>query len=242
MGERPILKYYWVKVLPDGKTCIPQFKPSTGEEIQWGESETQMSKLLLVPFDEELADMVYNATQGQTLPEASNRAVHEFELNPSDVVDLERRGYVTFWTDYECQVCGTAFKFNGEGKFECPSCGITDEWECLRCGAKEGNYYCQDCGFAWKRETPWKEDEHLVCPKCGRENTLPDGIVKAKPLEFPKGEMRCPDCENERHEGLVKVTWLKLRSHQDHVIHYYIRINDQIEMEIADDKVRTTIL
>lgn len=246
MAEHPLLKYYWVKVLPDGKTCIPQFKPDTGEEIQWGESEVvSLSKILLVPFDPELADLVYKVSEGEIWPETSDRPIVEVSVNPGDKVEVYRRGYITTWTNYECQICGASFKWDGIGRLTCPTCKTKNEWKCLRCGARDlGEYHCESCNHTWKREGPWIEGQPISCPKCGKsDHVKAEGIIKDNPLFLQKGEVRCPDCEKEGHpEGLEKITWLHLRNHQDHSINYYIKVLGKFEMEISDEKTETHVL
>jgi hypothetical protein len=99
------------------------------------------------------------------------------------------------------------------------------------------DYQCKICGTSWV----WDSRNPLICPECGAHNEWKCsacGEVKKNPLFLPRGEVQCPDCKAKgAPRGLQKVEWLQYREHEDHVVHYYTRVEGKFEIEFSEEKI-----
>lgn len=148
---QPVLEYFWVKVLQDGKTVIPQFDFETGKENYWSADDVPLSKVMLVPFTAEHAEKVLQ--NGVPALASTNPSV-VFVVKPGESVVAGRDNIITYYDYYECEVCGWKFQHTDGSKFaECPQCHTRDEWYCPRCQeykthfrvTKKGQVQCLEC-------------------------------------------------------------------------------------------------
>lgn len=131
--SKPTLEYFWVKVLPDGKTVIPQFDLETGKQNLWHSDEVELSKVLLVPFSTELANKVI---QQGNLAVVSTNPIIELKVESGEQVEAGIDGEITVFDYFECTSCGWKFQYmktEGSKFAECPQCGEKDKWYCSRC-------------------------------------------------------------------------------------------------------------
>ena len=149
--SQPVLEYYWIKVLLDGKTIIPQFDFDTGKQNAWGTDNIPLSKVLLKPFDPDLAEKVI-ASGNPAL--ASTNPTIEFIVEPDDIVEAGIYGTITQTDPFRCDICGWVFMHTDGSKFaKCPQCGSQDDWYCSRCKefktefriTDKGQVQCLDC-------------------------------------------------------------------------------------------------
>jgi predicted RNA-binding Zn-ribbon protein involved in translation (DUF1610 family) len=132
-----VLEYMWTKVSSDGKFFIPQFDIDTGKQNKWYDDNIPMSKIILMPLTEELADKItkecnISAAAVPYLPQ------YTVNLNPDDEVHYYNEDAISFWDNgieqtshMECRDCGHTWKHTDSTKFyECPNCGLTDIWYC----------------------------------------------------------------------------------------------------------------
>jgi predicted RNA-binding Zn-ribbon protein involved in translation (DUF1610 family) len=175
--SKPVLEYYWVKVLEDGVTSIPQFDPETGKENRWYGDTSPISKVLYVPFTVDLADKVI--TNGTPAMSTLNPVV-EFIVDPSEATFVEagRDNEITVFDYFVCDVCGWKFQFtkeDGRPFPKCPQCGSEDDWFCSRCNEYKYEYriteknqvQCLDCdipvGLDRTRKMFRMQQENHVC-------------------------------------------------------------------------------
>jgi len=142
--SQPVLEYYWVKVLQDGKTMIPQFDYETGAENYWNADDVPLSKVLLVPFT---ADLVEKVIQNGVPAIATTNPPVEFAVEPGEKVEAGRDNIITYYDYFECEVCGWKFLHTDSSKFaECPQCHAKDEWWCPRCQEYKTNFHITKLG------------------------------------------------------------------------------------------------
>ncbi len=151
--SKPVLEYYWVKVLEDGKTTIPQFDLVTGNENLWDADNVPLHSVIYMPFTPELANKV-TATGTPAVP--STNAPVEFVVKDGEIVVAGRDNKITVFDFFKCDVCNWRFQYVKEpGKpfAKCPQCGAEDEWYCSRCHENKHEYritklnqvQCLDC-------------------------------------------------------------------------------------------------
>jgi predicted RNA-binding Zn-ribbon protein involved in translation (DUF1610 family) len=175
MGSRPILEYFWVKVLEDGTTTIPQFDLETGKENYWKNDNSKLSKVLFMPFTEELAKKVVS---NGNLAMANMLPTIEFTVKPDEFVEAGRDNEVCIYDYFKCDICGWEFQYvkTPDSNFaKCPQCGNQDDWYCSRC--KE-----------YKTEHRITEKNQAQCLDCD----IPIGLDRTKRLIRMQGvKHRC---------------------------------------------------
>lgn len=207
--HRANLRYFWARVLEDGKTVETQFSTYTGEQRPWPPCP-KITKVMLMPFYPELVALV--ARYGETA-EAVQGARYEIDLDPNKVIHKYRAkrfftglcegpepitqygeegyaytsGLVTSTSYYRCEKCGELFQWD-QGCMpilQCPKCGTRQEWECLRCGAIElKEYTCPQCKKVWIRPGEYVDGWPAKCPWCGplAPNSIPAGLIIDNPM------------------------------------------------------------
>lgn len=155
MGTTPVLEYYWVKVLEDGITTIPQFDIESGKQNYWKTDTAPLSKVLYMPFTLELSEKAMVANVGVRALATTNPTI-EFIVNPGEYVEAGIDGKVTVSDYFKCDICGWKFvytKKDGSKFAKCPQCGAEDDWYCSRCKeykhdyriTKKNQVQCLDC-------------------------------------------------------------------------------------------------
>lgn len=171
----PVLEYYWVKVLDDGVTTIPQFDIETGKENRWDADQVPLHSVVYMPFDPVLANRV--TSNGVPAIPSTNIPI-EFKVKEGEEVEAGRDNNITVFDYFECDICGWKFQHinTPESKFaKCPQCGAEDEWWCSRCNEQKHEYritkqnqvQCLDCdipvGLDRKRKLTRKSGVSHTC-------------------------------------------------------------------------------
>lgn len=148
----PIYTYYWVVILDDNETAIPQYDPATGEENPWGNVPiNHIVRGMWYPFDEYLARKVYAKHGVLAIP--SLNPVITYDFPHGSVPKIYRVHEQTSYDYYHCNMCGNDIFWDGEGILECPRCLATNDWYCKRCKLiiddpiflKNGEVRCPNC-------------------------------------------------------------------------------------------------
>lgn len=206
-GPNPIYNYFWVAVLDDEKTVIPEFDLETGAENRWLDVKARkISRLMWYPFTEKLADRVSAETPRLCVEGVG--PVLEMVIPEGFEPLLARPHAISQYFYYECIYCRTKIYWLPEGHeapegipgmrvvpqsepLHCPTCGVVNEWYCDRC----------------KQVI----DEPIL--------TNDDPRLR---FMFKSGEARCPDCEVENPQGLHRVQHLAYLTGQSHSMEYLL--------------------
>jgi len=162
--SQPLLSRFWVKVLQDGKTAIPQFDLETGAPQPWGTPAQDLSRVLLLPFSSDLVDKVVK--QGG-LAVASTLPIVEVYADHGEQIRLMRENDIETNSSYRCTKCGHMFKWMGGSPLECPQCGAVNEW------------YCSVCDEI-KNDPVFFDNGEVRCPDCAE----PQGLKRTEVLQF----------------------------------------------------------
>jgi hypothetical protein len=198
-GPNPIYNYFWVVVLRDGNTVIPEFDLETGAENRWFDvADRDISKVIWYPFSQEFADKVSSIVPRMCIEGVG--PVLELEVPVGTKPVILRPSEISQYSYYICKQCGCKIYWLQENHeepegipwmrilkqpnpLECPDCGAHNEW------------YCEDCKCIVDNPILSKEDTRLR-------------------FHFHKGEARCPVCENKPNgpRGLKRVGNLEYAS------------------------------
>ena len=162
--SQPTLTRFWVKVHRDDKTATPQFVLETGDEQAWGEHVQDLARVLLLPFNPELAGKVIQQG-GLAVP--SRLPVVEICANESEMIGVRRENDIETSSCYHCSKCKHIFQWMGDGPLKCPKCGAVNEWYCTKCDeVKENPVFC--------------DNGEVRCPDCAE----PQGLKRTDVLVF----------------------------------------------------------
>lgn len=168
----PIYTYFWVVVLKDGRTAIPQFDLTTGKENRWEAIDRdQISKAMWYPFSEEFAHTVALANGILTL--ATNNPVLSIDVPDGCRPIVYRPHDITRYDFYQCKTCGTKIFWDGSGDLHCPNCFAQNEW------------YCKQCKVVVDKPLFLKNGE-VRCPYCA-ERGEPYGLNRVVMLDLMTG-------------------------------------------------------
>lgn len=218
-----VLKYYWMRVLADGETGETQFDQDTGAERGWDPPPpTPLSRVHWVPFTPELAQKV--AALGQPAVALPIPTI-TMELDPTARRWQVETGRGLFW--------GVGGGFRGVEQIgeepilkRSAALHLSDYYLCSRCGSAfvwegEGNLECPDC----KTRNQW------FCSRCK--------AIKPNPKFYPRGEVRCPDCEEEGiPHGLLKINHLVLMTYSWMETIYNIGIEGKFQLSFGEQEIR----
>lgn len=206
-GPNPIYNYFWVAVLEDEKTIVPEFDLETGAENRWLDVKARkISRLLWYPFTEQLADKVTSLTPRICVEGVG--PVLEMVIPEGSEPILSRPHAISQYFYYECIYCRTKIYWLSENseapegipgmvivpkseKLHCPHCGVENEW------------YCDRCKTVIDDPILTNDDPRLR-------------------FMFKLGEARCPDCEGENPQGLHRVQHLAYMTGLSHSMEYLL--------------------
>jgi hypothetical protein len=218
-----VLKYFWTRVLDDGVACETQFDLETGEERGWTPPPPRpLSQVAWVPFSPELAEKVTSLGQpAVSLP------------IPPIVMDLDPRA-----RSYRVEIRPTMF-WGATSGFRADEV-IGDQPIFHRSAAVHlSDYYlCSRCGTAFT----WDGTGTLECPECKTRNQWFCSrckSLKLNPKFYPRGEVRCPDCEVEGvPHGLLKINNLVLMSFSWLETIYNVGIEGKFKLSFGEEEIR----
>jgi hypothetical protein len=194
-GPNPLYHYFWVVVLRDGNTVIPEFDLETGAENRWFDvKDRDISKVIWYPFSQEFADKITSMVPRICVEGIG--PVLEMEVPEGTTPVIRRPTEISQYYYYICTQCGCKIYWLQENHEE-PE------------------------GAPWLKIVRYPEP--LVCPECGSENQWYCGkckVIVENPIvdkndprikfEFNRGEARCPVCEDGRNpQGLLRIDNLK---------------------------------
>jgi hypothetical protein len=168
----PIYTYFWVIILKDGKSAIPQFDLETGKENLWKDIPVdQITKAMWYPFSEEFARKVAIVNNILTLP--TRNPVLSVDVPVGSKVAIYRPHEITRYDYYQCRMCGAQIFWDGSGELHCPNCLARNEW------------YCKRCKIVVDKPL-YKINGEVRCPFC-EEKGEPYGLNKIQMLDLVGG-------------------------------------------------------
>lgn len=206
-GPNPIYNYFWVAIAEDGVTVIPEFDFETGAENRWFDvKDRKMSKVMWYPFTEAFADRV-SANTPRNCVEGVGDAL-ELEVPEGCLPAVSRLHAISQYYFYECIYCGTKIYWMPEGHEEpegIPGMVVVYQSESL---------HCPSCGAT----NEW------YCDKC--KHVIADPILSNSDdrlrFRFNLGEARCPTCEPDNPNGLLRIQHLVYKTGLSHSIEYML--------------------
>jgi hypothetical protein len=226
-GHKPKLKFFWARILRDGKTAETQFNVVTGEERSWAPEPDQLTKVMWIPFPQSMINAVQR--HGQPVETVGSLPRLTVDLDPEKIFKETRPVSSFFWgcnyqfeehirigdkpvinfqnhlhhtSYYQCK-CGNVFQWdqNAYPELQCPKCGMMQQWECQKCGEiKLGQFHCTNpsCGASWVREWPYDPELIPTCPVClSQTGLIAKGIIIDNPIKEPKDIRKCPICQEQ---------------------------------------------
>lgn len=168
----PIYTYFWVVVLRDGKTAIPQFDLETGKDNHWKDVPVdQISRAMWYPFSEEFAQKVSSTNDILTL--ATKNPILLVDVPEGCKPAIFRANEVTRYEYYQCRTCGNKIFWDGSGDLHCSNCLARNEWYCKRCKVIVD-------------KPLFKPNGEARCPYC-EEKGEPYGLNKIQMLDLMTG-------------------------------------------------------
>lgn len=136
-GEVVSLSLFWGLESELGEVSV-QYDLDTGEERKIPTPDfANWNSLIWIPFRD--PDFIYKVNclqyekDNPTFVDASPLPLVHIIPKNGELSRVTRRGFLEFFTYYECSACGTSFKWTREDDDivpVCPKCGMTNTWTC----------------------------------------------------------------------------------------------------------------
>ena len=259
------LEYVWLKVLADGKSFISQFDLQTGEQNRWYDDNVPLSKLVLTPLSQDLAEKISKACH---ISAVSNPSLLPYVVNllPDSEVTCSWNNGFNQTSHMECSVCGQSWRHDDSSKFyECPNCGTTDIWYCeqrhsseplsveiLEEKAKKDSVFAGRIDSLVKdfREKKIQFEEYqakvielrTMYARWAILNGIFSVVDQKSVVKEKDGKIFCPECKDKRTYGLSRLFMIKKVGDMIPFVDYNITVTGKAQILVKGREVEINIL